>query len=89
MLKLSQIALFRILVFISLHFMKKKFCHQDSKNNINQRFHFVSWCLCGNLFRLVRVRISRNTLPPPARSVYFSARGFKICGVIKMINSSI
>ena len=24
--------------------------------NINQRIHFVSWCLCGNLFRLVRVR---------------------------------
>ncbi len=31
--------------------------HKDPKMNMNQRFRLVSGCLCGNLFRLVRVRV--------------------------------
>ena len=51
--------------FLSLNcevfaFYEKKFSplrHKDTKKDINQSFHFVSWCLCGNSFRFIRVRI--------------------------------
>ena len=66
-IRLSEYGRLSVLVVKSLRFMQKHFRHKDTKKNINQRFHFVSWCLCGNSFpdksgfpfhsnRLVRVR---------------------------------
>jgi hypothetical protein len=54
----TPLASIRVLIVNCAHLMAKHFRHQDTKMNINQKVTRFAWCLGGNLFRLVRVRLN-------------------------------